>query len=278
MSMKRNIFLLVAGLFLGVLAVNGQASFQEVFKKALDAKDMTTADEVLKAWDLADANDPELYVAYFNFFTVKSQQAAGNKAYEPVNARKALEFISEGIDQYPTRFDMWVAKIYMLGALKDYGAYTDEIVKMIAYSKKIENDWKGDNFSLIKAPDELFKNAILNFQNELFKENNPACDSYVVRIAEEMLKHYPNHVQSLLNLSTMNVRQKKYDESLEFLLKAEKAEPKNAIVLYNLAYVYNLKDNIPQAKKYYELSIANAKEEEAKLKESAQKLLQALNR
>lgn len=274
--MKRIIFSCIAGLLVAAAAY-GQETYQDVFKKALDAKNMTRAEEVLKAWDLADANDPEIYVAYFNFFTVKSQQAAGSNSYEPVNARKALEFISEGIERYPTRFDMRVAKIYMLSALKDFAAFTDEIMKMIAYSKKINNDWKGDNFSLIQAPADLFNHAILNFQNELFRENNATCDGYVVRISEEMLKYYPNNVQSLLNLSTMNVKQKKYDESLEILLKAVKAEPKNAIVLYNLAYVYNIKDNIPNAKKYYELSIANAKEEEAKLKESAQKHLNALN-
>lgn len=277
-SMKRNIILFVATWLFCAFTVNGQDSFQEAFKQALDAKNMTSAEDILKAWDLADANDPELFVAYFNFYTVKSVNAGGNKSYEPVNARKALDFITEGIERYPTRFDMWVAKIYMLSGIKDYAAFTDEIVKMIACSKKIENDWKGDNFTLIQAPDDLFKNAILNFQNELFKQNNPTCDGYVVRISKEMLKTYPDHVQSMLNLSTMSAKQKKYDESLDILSKAVKVEPDNAIILYNLAYIYNLKDNIPEAKKYYGLSIANAKEEEAKLKESAQKHLDALNR
>jgi tetratricopeptide (TPR) repeat protein len=245
---------------------------------ALDAKDMTKAEEILKAWDYADANDPELYVSYFNFFTVKSLDAGviGATGYDGKYAQKALEFITEGIDRFPTRFDMRIAKIYMLGKLKDYPGYTSEIIKMIDYSDEIKNNWKGENFTVVENPDEMFKGAVLDFQEFLFTKEDTTLYKDIIRISEEMLKYYPKDVQSRLNISTVHVAQREYSKSIETLLKAADVEPGNSVLLYNIAYVYNLKGDKENAKKYYELTIKHIGEKEEKLKEAAQKQLEAL--
>jgi tetratricopeptide (TPR) repeat protein len=245
---------------------------------ALDAKDMTKAEEILKAWDYADANDSELYVSYFNFYTVKSMDAGATTGYDEKYARKALEFITEGIDRFPTRFDMRIAKIYMLGELKDYSAYTSEVIKMIDYSDKIKNGWKGENFSLVEKPDKMFEEAVLDSQDLLFSKakDDSSLYKYMIQISEEMLKYYPKNVQSLLTMSTVYITQKEYDKSLEALLKAKDIDSVNSVLLYNIAYVYNLKGDKENAKKYYELTIKHIKEKEEKLKEAAQKQLEAL--
>ena len=245
---------------------------------ALQAKDMAKAEEVLKAWDFADANDAELYVAYFNFFTVKSKEAnvLNVSGYDSKFSKQAFEFISEGIDRFPTRFDMRVAKIYMLGEMNDYQGYISEVLEMIAYSVKIENNWKGEDFTLVSEPEEMFFGAVLEAQSYFFLKENPSLYKEIIRISDEMLKYYPNHVQSLLNLSTVYVYQKDFDKSIETLLKAVTIEPTNSILLYNIASVYNLKGEKDNAKKYYALTINHIKEKEEKLKEAAQKQLEAL--
>lgn len=272
--MKKNVLFLIISA-LSCLSVSAQ-SFKESFKQALDVKDMVKAEEILKAWDLANANDPELYVSYFNFYTVESLKK-DSKAYDKAYAKKALEFITEGIERYPTRFDMRVAKIYMLGELEDYPSYTSEIIKMIDYSDKIKNNWKGEDFRLVDKPEDMFLGAVLDFQEFLFsKEGNPSRYEDVIRISKKMQEHYPNHTQSLLNMSTVYIIQKKYDESLKMLLKAKEADSQNVILLYNIAYVYMMKEDRENAKKYFELVVAKATEEEQQLKEAAQKQIEAL--
>ncbi len=275
--MKRNIFLVIIGILLCSSAF-GQSSYKTNFNTALNVRNMTKAEEILKAWDYADANDPELYVSYFNFYTVKSMDAGFLSAtgYDEKYVQKALEYITEGIDRFPTRFDMRVAKIYMLGQLKDYPAYASEAVRLISYSDKIKNGWKGEDFSLVEKPDEMFNEAILDCQEFLFSKEDPSLYKYMIQISEEMLKYYPKDVQSRLSLSTVYIAQREYDKSLEVLLKANDIDPRNSILLYNIAYVYNLKDDKVNAKKYYELTIKYIKEKEEKLKEAAEKRLEAL--
>ena len=271
--MNRNILFLAIGLLF--CSVTYGQSFKKDFWTALQAKNMIKAEEVLNAWDFADANDPELYVSYFNYYTVKSLEK-DSTVLDKQYTSKALEFISEGIERFPTRFDMRLAKIYMFERLKDFTSFTDEVIKLVNYSKKIEHNWKGENFSLINEAEEVFYGSVMEFQEKLFSEENPSLYKNIIQISNEMVKNYPNHVQSWLNISTINFMQKEYDKSLEALMKAINIEPKNAMLLFNIAHVYGLKGDKENTKKYYELSVANATDKEEKLKEAAQKQLDAI--
>ena len=241
---------------------------------------MAKAEEILKAWDFANANDAELYVAYFNFYTVKSQDAASlitTSGLDQKYSKQALEFITEGINRYPTRFDMRIAKIFMLGELKDYPAYAAEVIKMIIYSARIDNNWKREGFLTLDDAEDMFFEAVLDGQGFLFTQKNPSLYKDVIRISEEMLKYYPDHVQSMLNMSTVYIEQKEYDKSIATLQKAIAVEPKNAILYYNIAYAYNQKGDKANAKKHYELTITNCNSDEEKLKEAAKNRLEVLN-
>ena len=271
--MKRNLLLIVVS-FLICSNSFGQ-SYKRDFLIALNARNLEKAEEVLNAWDFADANDPELYVSYFNFYTLKSQNAGtvANNGYDNEFSHKALDFISDGIERFPTRFDMRVAKIFMLSKLKEFDPYTSEVIKFIEYSVEIRNNWKEENFQLLDKPDDMFHGSITEFQEILYSEENEALYNKMLQISETMIKCYPKHVQNMLDMSTVYVHQKKYDKSLEILLKAKEIEPKNAILAFNLGHVYGLKGDRVSAKKYFELTVANANDQEQQLKDVAKKLL-----
>ena len=271
--MNRYILFLVVSLLFCSYAY-GQ-SHRESFMKALEAKDMVKAEEVLKAWDFADANDPELYLSYFNFYSIKSQEVGlvSTVGLDSKYSEKALEFITEGIERFPTRFDMRVLKIHTLSRLKKFGPFTSEVIKMIDYSVKISNNWKGRDFMSIEEPVETFNGAILEFQGELYKQKNEALYKNMLQISEAMLKHYPKHVQSMLDMSTIYVKQNNLDKSIEILLKASEIEPINAILHYNLARVYGMKGDKAKAKRHYGLVVITATDKEEKLREAAQEHL-----
>ena len=253
-------------------------SYKEIFSQALKAKDMVKMEEILKAWDFADSNDPDLFIAYFNFYTVKSANAGYTitTGYDVRYSKLALDFISEGIERFPTRFDMRIAKVYMLRELKKYHDYVAEIINMIAYSSKIENNWKGESYTFVDHPDEVFFGAVLDCQEFLFSREDTTYYKDIILISNEMLKYYPNHVQSMLSLATVYRMQKKDDKSLEMLQKAIAIEPTNGILLFNLGYIYYLKGDNASAKKFYELTIKHCNEQEEKIKEAAQKRLDEL--
>ena len=275
--MSRNVILFIISI-LFCANINGQ-SYKESLKKALDAKDMKKAEEILKSWDIADSNDPELYISYSNFYAIKSQAAAAvmnPTGYDSEYSKKALEFITYGIDRFPTRLDMRMIKIYLLAKLNDYTSFTAEVIKAIEYSVQIKNNWKGGGFESIKNAENIFFGAIADFQNILYTKNRASLYANMTRISEVMLKHYPKHVQSMIDMSTVYVKQNNYNESIKILTKANTVEPGNAIVQYNLAYVYNMMGDKVNAKKFYELVVVNAKEKEQELKEGAERHLKEL--
>jgi len=273
--MNRGILLLIISC-LFCLNVNAQ-SHKADFIKALNANNMTKAEEILKAWDFANSNDPELYIAYFNFYSIKSQDSGQLSAtgYDVKYSKQALDFITEGIERFPTRFDMRIAKLALLRILKNYPAYVEEVLNMIRYSKRIENNWKREEYMILDKADNMFYDAVFDSQVFLYSKRDPNLYPYIIRISEEMLKYYPQHIQSVLSVSTVFIAQKEYDKSVDILTKALVIEPENAIVMFHLANVYNQKGDKVKAKKYYELMIANCQdnEEEEKLKESAKKRL-----
>jgi tetratricopeptide (TPR) repeat protein len=266
--------MLLIYLSFGLNGVHAQ-SFKDAFGKALSANNTKEAKKILLAWDYEDRNDPELYSAYFNYYTVKSMETPPLQ-YDRKYTDSALYYISEGINMYPTRFDMRVAKIYMLSKLKEFDRLTDETILLIDYSKKIDNNWKGEDFRLIESPQVVMEGAVQEFQELLFAQEDASLHDNIRRISEWMIKQYPDYEQSWMNLSTLHIIKKEYDKSLEALKKAEKINPRNSFLLYNMASVYKIKGDKTNAKKYFQLTVAYVGEKEQKLKKAAEEQLKQL--
>jgi tetratricopeptide (TPR) repeat protein len=73
-------------------------------------------------------------------------------------------------------------------------------------------------------------------------------------ISEAILKYYPNSVESLSNLSIVYMMKDEIDKALGYLLRAEKIDPKDYVVLGNIALAYKKKGDKANAIKYYELT------------------------
>jgi len=254
--------------------MNAQA-YIEKFARALQSNDLKTAEDALHTWDLTDANDPELYVAYFNFYTVKALEKDSTK-FDKQYAHKAIEYIGEGVDRFPTRLDMRIVKMYMYANIKEFKPLTEEVIKMIDYSKKIQHQWKDEGFSIVTRPYEMVTGAVAEFQEILLNQETEACNLDVIRISEKMLTVFPRNAQSYINISSAYLPQKKYDVCLENLLKAKEIEPNKSSLLYKIGYIYEQKGDKANAKQYYEASIKHAKERDEKFKNASQKQLKGL--
>jgi tetratricopeptide (TPR) repeat protein len=273
--MKKIMLIVLANSFFGLCGVYGQ-TFKDVFRNALDKKDMQDAKEILLAWDYEDRNDPELYPSYFNYYTIKSMEK-DTLHYDRKYADSALYYISMGIDMFPTRFDMRVAKIYMLSKLKEFDKLTDETILIIKKSKEINNNWKGQDYSLIDAAQTVMEGAVQEFQEILFAQSDTALYDNIERISKFMIQNYPGLEKSWVNLSTLHLMKKEYDKSLEALKNGEKVNPKNAFLLYNMAVVYKRKGDKTNAIKYFQLAIDNVNiRTEAHLRKAAEDQLKQL--
>jgi tetratricopeptide (TPR) repeat protein len=264
------------------------------FNELVSKKDTVGQKELLEKWEKTDNNDPELFVAYFNYYVIKSKNEIitlgqnpkgkdvlqimdqdtskkepvgflyGDTYYNPDLLSKGFDWINKGIEKHPNRLDMQFGKIYMFGQIEDYENFTKEIIKTIDYSAINKNKWTWADSKPLDDPKEFMLSSIQNYQIQLYNTENDDLLDNMKRIAETVLKYYPDHIESLSNLSIVYMLQKQYDKALEPLLKAEKLNPKDYIVLSNIAQAYKLKGDTKNAIKYYELTMKHGDEQAKK--------------
>jgi len=277
-------------------------NYFEKFKKFSKENDTIQQSKLLNEWKSKNENDPELYTSYLNYYFSKSKietisidknsngneslqlkDSTGNVAgYIQSNTllnekyiRKGIEYIDVGITTFPKRLDMRFGKIYVLGSVENYSEFTKEIIKTIEYSNVIKNEWNWTNDEKLRDSENFMLGAIQNYVNQLYDTGNDDLLENMKNIAQTVLKYYPNHIESLSNVSIVHLLRKEYDKALEYLLKAEKLNPKDFIVLGNIAQAYKLKEDSDSSIKYYELvkkygddnAIEYAKGEISKLKQ-----------
>jgi hypothetical protein len=253
-------------------------NFKSDFDKYAQEGDTTKQMELLKKWEAQDPQNPELFTSYFNYYFVKSRQemlsmttekpkgvslsfedSTGETAgyigssiyFHPDTLQKGLDKIDEGIKLFPNRLDMRFGKIYVFAQTEDWNNYTNEIVKTIQYSSKNNNEWTWTYNEKRENGKDFFLSSMQDYQRNLYNTGNDDLLANMRIIAKEILKYYPNHIESLSNLSITYLLIGEYDKGLEPLLTAEKLAPMDAIVLANIAQGYKLKGDKEMAIKYY---------------------------
>jgi len=285
-----------------VYIANGQ-SFSKQYYALVAKKDTVGQLQVLENWEKADANDPELYVAFFNFYVNKSHREIlrldsemhgeeglmiknqDSSQTEPVGylyeetyydqdiLKKGMDYIANGINKFPNRLDLRFGEIYMLGQIEDYENFTKQIIQAVNYSATNNDAWTWSNSKPVEDSKAFFLSSLQDYQVQLYNTESDEQLENMKRIAEAILNHYPDHVESLSNLAVVYLLNEQYDQALQPLLKAEKINPKDAIVLNNIAQTYKLMGETKKAIKYYKRTI---KYGDAETKDYAQEQIDRL--
>ena len=278
------IHLLSAVLFLTIQCVFGQNDLQQ-FKLLSENKDTLGQRILLENWEKRSLNDPELYVAYFNYFVEKSRsevlvigQDLKQNAYmvleienqdsskqdrveymyrqvsfQEFYTQKAIEWIDKGIDRFPNRLDMRFGKIYFLGLLENYEAFTEQIIQTVDYSAINQNQWLWSENCVLEQPKEMMLGSIQDYQNDLYATSQDTLLYNMQKIAEAVLKVYPDHIESLSNIGAVYFLLGQYEKALTPLLTAYQLNPKDLVVINNLAETYNELGLNIKAEAYYRL-------------------------
>jgi len=293
------------GLFILVLVISSHVvgqSFEKKFKDLSAQNDTAAQSNLLIEWEKADPKDPELYVAYFNFYVKKSMQEVVSLDAKPKNEeslqlsdssnknpvaylnssinyrsdilQKGFEYIDKGIALHPTRLDMRFGKIYMLGKAENYSVFTKIIIETINYGNSIKNAWLWKEGKPLEDAKEFFLSSMQDYIATLYNTEDNALLPNMRQISEAILKYNPDHVISLANISLTYAVEGNNDRALEHLLKAEKIDPKDIIVLNNIAETYVRKKENAKAKVYFEKIIKVGTKDDA---DSAKERMKELN-
>jgi len=253
--------------------------YQSEFRKYCETNDTINQLKTLQKWQSENPKDAELFTSYLNYHFMKSRQEIlalttdqpngkslvlkdslnqnagflGSQIhYNQTEFKKGLDKIDDGIKLYPNRLDMRFGKIYALGQILDWTNFTIEIIKTIEVSAKNHNKWTWANHKKYDGGEKEFLLDVQNYQLQLYNTGNDDLLKNMREIANKVLEFYPNHIESLSNLSITYLLTGEYDKGIEPLLRAEKINPKDYIVLGNIAQGYKLKGNKKKAIEYYE--------------------------
>jgi tetratricopeptide (TPR) repeat protein len=293
------VFLIVICSFIS-LFLNGQ-DFHKKFQELLRGNDTLSQRKLLQDWEGSNSKDPELFVAYFNYYARKSKTEVvsidrykkNEKAFvlddstgksvgylnssPKYNSRilqKGFEYINQGLSLYPNRLDMRFGKIYMLGEAENFSAFTKEIIETVEYGNKINNAWLWKDGKPLEDGKEFLVGSIQDYINTIYNAQDDNLLPYMRQISETVLKYSPNHVESLSNIALTYLigNNVDYDKALRYLLKAETVAPKDVVVLNNIAEAYKKKGDKANAKIYYGKVLKVGSKEE--VQDAKQKLKQ----
>ena len=269
-------------LIISIPAIMLGQDFQSEFQKCCEVNDTTCQITTLTNWEKDNPNDPELFTSYFNYHFMKARQEVivltneepngegfelrdstnqvagflGSQIYyNPTEVKKGIDRINLGIEKFPDRLDMRFGKIYVLGQIEDWEKFTNEIINTIKFSATNQNKWTWTNNQEQEGGKDFFLSSIQDYQVQLY---NTGIDSLLLnmrKIATTILDYYPEHIESLSNLSITYLLLGEFDKGIEPLLKAEKINSEDYIVLSNIAHGYKLKGEKDKAIEYYEKTI-----------------------
>ena len=276
--MQKIITVLILATFCNL--VLGQSNYEK-FKKLSKDNDTTRIKSLLAEWEKSNPNDPELYTSGFNYYFSKSKQEiisidkakhgkesfqftdstgkvagylSSDLGYNPDKLNKALDYGNKGIEKFPNRLDLRFGKCYVLGEIADYDNFTTEIIKTVEYSNTIKNNWLWTENKKLDDAENFMLGAIQTYLRQLYDTEDDILLENMIRIGDVTLKYYPNNIEILSTTAVASTLTKNYDKALIYLKQAEKLNPKDFIVLNNIARSYNLKGDKENAIKYYELT------------------------
>lgn len=261
----------------------GQDDVYESFYEALENEYLPQMVSSIRQIQASGDKSPERYIAEFNYFFYISDKSEGPvhlstelpededvissfelrdstgnvsgyiygvSRYDSALSDSGIAIISQGIELYPYRLDMRLGKIYALGKYKRWEDFYNEIMSMLDYTEKHHDSWQ--------YPDEdepmghIIINSVLGYEKKLFEQYEKKKDAnvndvvilgYIRDIATKTLKVYPESFYFMNIMAVSFNIEKDYSNALKWLKKAEAINPKDVIVLLNIADTYyNLGD------------------------------------
>lgn len=283
---KSIVTLILSVLFLPLYSQSYFQKFRLLFKE----KDSAAITKLLADWEKNKPQDPELYTCAFNFYfsnskreIVSLQQAApagesfqlkdstgktvaflgANKEHNPVLLEKAFRYINKGIEKFPDRLDMRFGKCFVLNLIKDYSNFTSSIIETVERSVFNKNKWLWTENQPKAEAEKTLLSGIQDYLRDLYNTGDDNLLQNMVDIGTLTLKYYPDHVEILSTTSVALLLKKEYAKAIAYLKHAEELNPKDFIVLNNIAHGYKLQGDKANAVRYYEL-VEKYGDEEAK--------------
>lgn len=254
--------------------------FHQQFQDLVRFKDTGKMGPFIAFWEQKSPTDPELFVSAFNYYFLRAKKeivqmtpapegtgsleirdSTGKIAgymssklyYDPVLLDSGYRYINRGISLYPDRLDMRFGKIYVLGQAQAWDSFTTNIIRTVEYSRVNKNRWQWAEGKPLKDAERSMLQSVQAYLKQLYDTEDNSLLGKIQQIGEVVFKYYSSNIELLSTVGVTWLLTGQYDKGLQYLKMAEKLNPKDFVVVNNLAYGYKLKGDKKNALKYYQL-------------------------
>ena len=258
------------------------ADYKSEYDNLLSARNLEGIAALLPKWEKAEPKNPELYIAYFNYYLLKGQrsthsldtykkdntnslalvdqktnQIAGylnnNIWYEKEDVDKALSYLEKGLKFGKSRLDMYFGRIHILGEIGEYEKQSQKIIEVLKLGKEINHKWLWSMNEVIPASESerIFLVSINDYYKALLQKSEPKTFLAAEKACVAQLKLYPKDVEVHNYLALAYIGQGKIQEALNVLLKADKLAKEDYTILFNMASCYETLKQYDKAKECY---------------------------
>lgn len=295
--MKRFVFMAMT-LFLAV-TINAQ-DVQQRYDQAVNLlnSNLDEAKLFLEKWEKEDANNPELFSLWFNYYFAMSRQSVVELNTERSNSPNAyaisdstgktvgylqerlfyndslltiaFNWLDKGIAANPDRLDFYFGKATAsLRADKD-SLCVDILQKAMDRSVQIGPRWLWTFGESRENEPDLLTGSIQDFFISLYEKNNM---QYAERLLVAATERFPENIMFMSNAGILALENGDFERALQLFQTAEKINGNDYVVLMNIAFTYRNLGNMAEAKNYYRKVIENCSPEGAA---EAERLLKEL--
>ena len=194
--------------------------FKRIYENLFVNKMYNELYELLQIWEDVEPYNPEMYIAYFNYYIFRDRfydisldyenkknelsilknnpDTAGNVSYlneSMLNLNNdiitALRYIDRGLNIAKYRLDMHFGKIYILNEIEYYNDAGNALYNSLLISKEIDNNWFWTNNERIDTLDAFYLDNISDYYSLWFKTEKDEAIAQIKKCAEKQLEMYP---------------------------------------------------------------------------------------
>lgn len=272
---------LITSILLLCSIISFSQDYYEAFVSAIRDRNTIKEDSILKVWDSAEPNNPDLFTSYFNHYIVQSKQNILMMGDNPPTEQdvlsihdsvktisylydatlfkaepfeKAMVYIDSGLKMYPRRLDMHFGKAHILGEAKDWNSFTKSILQTLKIAKENNNSWLWTKNSSLPEQDSIafFLGAIQDYQIMIYNTGDDSLLKYMREIGLKTIEQHPTHIESYSNIGITYMILGENIKGLKYFLKGIELNPNDEITLSNIAQCYYRLKKTKKAIEYYQ--------------------------
>ena len=244
--------------------------FETQWHDLLKQRDYAGAQKLIDQREKQLPGDAEVSIARANlYFRRATGQAKGfttgggaadSATIDTLLVRRALDVLADGIRKHPERFDMRLGLAYLFQQVGLRVPEVELVRQTISFAKEYPDSLRWNYGAPLPRPAEDYVPQMLHdYVRYYIDRGAPGDDQAVFALAQPIMQAYPHSTYVPNDVAFMYASRNQWEQSLEFLRAAERADSTDALVLFNLGWANEKLKRRDPALHYYRRAIATSR-------------------